>query len=87
MKSDFVVVVGQRVPIYLTYNESGLELCRITWKCRWYFTDDKSRPRGFRVIHKFKKPGIYRAIYHIKNKFDGSRMDGYATVEVRRDLS
>lgn len=76
------VVAGDRVPIKIVVDDGSVELCIITWKCRWYFNDDKSRPRGFRVMHRFNKPGITTASYHITNKIDGSRMDGYTEIEV-----
>ena len=69
------------------YGDPGIDLCAVTWKCRWYFTDDKARPRGFEVSHTFNKVGRCFAVYHVKNKLDGSRMNGYLTIDVLPEMS
>jgi hypothetical protein len=81
----FKVLVGQQFPLEVLYGGGEFKLCTVTWRCRWHFSDDQSRPRGFRVSHKFKKPGRVIARYHIKNNFDGSRMDGYMLVDVMEE--
>jgi len=83
---SYKVIQGDRFPLEARYGDGSADLCTVTWKCRWYFNDDKSRPRGFKVLHTFNKVGRVIAQYHIKNKIDGSRMDGYTIIDVLPEL-
>jgi len=55
-------------------------------KCRWYFPDDKARPRGLRVSHTFKKRGRVQPTFRV-DCLDGTIYRGYMNIIVLEESS